>query len=86
MSDSKAVEPIYNLEGCFREFSNRWGLNAQPGLRDWSLHDYSNNSDWFRYCHDSFMTRFPFLQFHPRSLMVDFGLLSIFYILDSFKL
>ena len=78
MSDSIAVEPIYNIERCFREFSNRWGLTEQPSMRDWSLHDHSNDSDWFRYWHDSCMTRFLFLQFQPRPLMVEFGLLSLF--------
>ena len=78
MSDSKAVEPIYNLEGCFREFSNIWGLNMKPDWRDRSLHDHGKDSDWFRYCHDSFMTLFPFLQFQTGPLMVAFGLLSLF--------
>ena len=70
MSDSKAVEPIYNIERCFREFSNRWGLTEQPSMRDWSLHDHGNGSDLFLYCLDSFMAQFPFLQFQPRPLMV----------------
>ena len=61
MSDSKAVEPIYNIERCFREFSNRWGLNKQPDWRDGSLHDHGNDSDWFRYCHDSTYDAVPIL-------------------------
>ena len=86
MSDSKAVEPIDIWKEFFPELSNRWGLNKQPEWRDWTLHDHSNDSDWFRYCHDSFMTRVPFLQFQTRPLMVDFNLLSFFWILHSFEL